>query len=118
MSRPNFHPPLVLLAAAALATPAVAQTGPVFATPLPPGPGTVPLIPNSRLVAPVLMPLGAPTAQPVGIYQSPTAAVAPPSPPADCLADAGYQPATPTPRAAGRFWLAADFFYAAGQGVV
>src|SRR5438876_2535826 len=40
---------------------------PVFASPLPPGPGRVPVVGGS-LVAPVLMPQSAPTAAPVGVY--------------------------------------------------
>ena len=59
--------------------PAVAQFGePIFATPLPPGPGTVPFIPNGKLVAPVLLPVGAPIAAPVAIYHyGPTPGCAP-----------------------------------------
>ena len=53
---------------------AVAQT---YATPLPPGPGTVALpIPCGPMVAPVLMPVGAPTAAPVAIYHYPGFAAA------------------------------------------
>ena len=56
-----------LFATLAWAAPAVAQFGgPVFATPLPPGPGTVPFIPNGRLVAPVLLPVGRADRRPGG----------------------------------------------------
>ena len=88
-----------MLVGLAFSAPASAQ---VYATPLPPGPGTVPLVfPGGPLVAPVLMPLCAPTAAPVGIYNY-----------------AGPQP-VPMRAAAnpgGRFYVGAEFLYAAVQG--
>ncbi len=67
MTRLFHHSFAGLFAAVLGATPAVAQT---YATPLPPGPGCVILpIPAGPMVAPVLMPVGAPRAAPVAVYQ-------------------------------------------------
>src|SRR5690348_8861979 len=115
-----------LIAALAGAAPAAAQFQYVFATPLPPGPGTVPIVPNSTLAAPVLLPAMAPTAAPVAIYtygqpqMAATAATAPvppmaPAPGPDCSPTvAGCEQPK---RCGGRFWVAADFFYGASQSV-
>lgn len=103
-----------LFATLAWSAPAVAQFGePIFATPLPPGPGTVPFIPNGRMVAPVLLPVGAPTAAPVAIYHyGPSAGVRPGA--VDCGQVVPCEDGT-THR--GRFWASADFLYGATQGV-
>lgn len=99
-----------LVVALAWTAPAVAQFGePVFATPLPPGPGTVPFIPNGKLVAPVLLPVGAPTAAPVAVYHyAPSPAGA---------ADCGQVVPCEDKTHRGRVWASADFLYGATQGV-
>lgn len=112
-----------LFAALAGAAPAAAQFQSVFATPLPPGPGTVPFVPNSTLAAPVLLPVGAPTAAPVAIYTygQPQPAAAAPITPAAPVVGPDCGPAVPgceaPARCGGRFWASADFFYGASQGV-
>ncbi|HET6575289.1 MAG TPA: BBP7 family outer membrane beta-barrel protein, partial [Fimbriiglobus sp.] len=86
----------------------------VFATPLPPGPGTVPFIPNGKLVAPVLLPVGAPAAAPVAVYHygpSPGTASVP------GVVDCGQTVPCEEPSHRGRFWASADFLYGATQGV-
>jgi hypothetical protein len=118
-----------LIAALAGAAPAAARFQYVFATPLPPGPGTVPIVPNSTLAAPVLLPVGAPTAAPVAIYTYGQPQMAAPAAPA---ATTPVPPMAPAPgsdcgptvagceqpkRCGGRFWVAADFFYGASQSV-
>jgi hypothetical protein len=108
---------LLALAAGLVCTaPAAAQfDAPIFATPLPPGPGQVPIVPNGKLVAPVLMPFGTPTAAPVGIYQYGDAA---PQPYAQPVGPTEYPAGAPAPSTAGRqFYAAADFLYAVTQGV-
>ncbi len=105
----------VVFAVAAAVSPAPAQFGePIFATPLPPGPGTVPFIPNGRLVAPVLMPVGAPTAAPVAIYHyAPAPGVQSVAPACEPLASG--EPCAPA-KSGYRFWASADFLYGATQG--
>ena len=83
------------------AAPASAQ---VYATPLPPGPGTVPLVfPGGPLVAPILMPLNAPTAAPVAIYNYAS--------PRPVLLTAGGS-APPT----RRFYVGAEFLFGVVEG--
>lgn len=78
-----------------------------LATPLPPGPGSVPFtMPGSPFAAPVMMPLGAPTAAPVGIYSYPSPAM----PTSTSWCDTPS--ACPT-----RFWASAEFLYGASSGV-
>src|SRR5436190_16441227 len=73
-----------------------AAAEPVYATPLPPGPGVLPQsYPNAPLTAPVIMPAGATTAAPA------TA----------CVPEACDAPKS------RRFYAAADFLYGATQGV-
>lgn len=99
------------LAAAALsAAPAAAQ---VYATPLPPGPGSVALpLPGGPLAAPVLLPVGAPTAAPVAIYNYPSPLTA-----AQPSAISGWAATGCESGACGpRFYGSADFLYAAAQG--
>ncbi len=75
---------------------AASASEPVFASPLPPGPGVLPLtVPSAPLAAPVLMPAGTPAAAPTVTYQT-----------------------EPCQDACGRRWYAsADFLYGATQGV-
>lgn len=73
---------------------AAAASEPVFATPLPPGPGVLPLtVPQAPLAAPVLMPVNAPTAA------------------------ATQQLAACGPDCSPRWYASADFLYGATQGV-
>ena len=91
-----------MLVGLAVSSPGLAQT---FATPLPPGPGTVGLpIPGGPLAAPVLMPLGAPTAAPVAIYNYGTGQVTP-------FAQSGGSAPPST-----RFYVGAEFLFGAVQG--
>lgn len=93
---------------------------PVFAAPIHPGPGTVPLPTNAGpLVAPVLLPVGLPTAAPVNIYQSPVPTPAPVSAPATTIPTTVETLAEPCGKPMcqpGKFWVTADFFYGATQG--
>ncbi|HET6573129.1 MAG TPA: BBP7 family outer membrane beta-barrel protein, partial [Fimbriiglobus sp.] len=101
------------IAALVVTSPAAAQSGgPVYATPLPPGPGMVPFIPNGRLVAPVLMPVGAVIGVPMAsCYYPPSPGVQPIAP--DCGQVVPYE----EPAHRGRYWASADFLYGATQGV-
>lgn len=88
-----------------------AYSAPVFAAPIHPGPGTVPLPTNAGpLVAPVLLPVGSPTAAPVTVYSSPAPTPNLPTPTIEAA-----EPCA-TPCQPGRFWTASDFFYGATQG--
>lgn len=94
---------------------------PIYAAPIHPGPGTVPLPTNAGpMVAPVLLPVGSPTAAPVNVYHNSvptlipttvpptsTETAIPTTIPADC-----EKPACST----GKIWVSADFFYGATQG--
>ena len=87
--------------------------GSVFATPLPHGPGTVPLpYPGGPMVAPVLLPVGAATAAPVAIYQypNPFATTGPACDPVEPVA------ASEPVRSQNRFYASLDFLYGATQG--
>lgn len=114
---------LCLIAAGCAITAQMAQAGPysvssmgrsvggnIFATPLPHGPGSVAMpIPHAPMKAPVLMPIGAPTAAPVGVYQYPQ-----PFGPSDITA---FDPSCAEPCPPGEFYGSADFLYGATQGV-
>jgi hypothetical protein len=112
MRRPFSRLTAGLFTALVCAAPAAAQFDSVFATPLPPGPGTVPYIPNGKLAAPVLLPVGAPTAAPVAIYHyGPT-----PATPAGGV-DCGQITPCAATKHGGRWWASAEFLYGATQGV-
>ncbi len=87
---------------------------PLFASPLPPGPGQVPIVSGS-LVAPILMPLSAPTAAPVAIYRYGNPVEATTTDGTGAPAAATNCDAPPVSRG-HRVWVAADYFYGAGQG--
>lgn len=99
-----------VLAAALTAAQAVAQ---VYATPLPPGPGSVTLpLPGGPMVAPVLLPVGAPTAPPVAVYQYPGSVQAEPS----AISGWGVSGGCANGSCGPRWYGSADFLYAAAQG--
>lgn len=96
---------------------ATASAGdPVFASPLPPGPGQVPMV-SGPLVAPILMPLAAPTAAPVGVYHyGSTPVVMSGEASAPQSADPARSFDVASPSRTHRLWVAADFFYGVTQG--
>ncbi|HEY2786337.1 MAG TPA: BBP7 family outer membrane beta-barrel protein, partial [Fimbriiglobus sp.] len=97
-----------------IGTSAAGAADPVFASPLPPGPGQVPVVSGS-LVAPILMPLAAPTAAPVGVYMYGSPAETVPGNGTVSVCPAGNCD-VPCPPRVNRVWVAADYFYGAGQG--
>ena len=90
---------------------AQAQFISTFATPLPHGPGTVPMtLPAAPMAAPVLMPIGALTAAPVGVYQFPGPVASRPD-----VGGWGDEHAEGAPTG-GRVWAFADHLYGASKG--